>query len=73
MLVFSLLKILFNGRQTCFFSSGIEMIPFGVTISTLVSAERFVMAASRLLLAFAACVILLSLQVDFVNRIGVAA
>ena len=39
-LVFSLLSILFNWRQTCFFSSGIEMIAFGVTISTLVSAER---------------------------------
>ena len=35
-----------------------------------VSADRIVVAASRLLGAAAACVILLSLQLDLVNRIG---
>ena len=39
-----------------------------------VAADRIVMAASRLLGAAAACVILLSsLQLNIVNRIGVAA
>ena len=38
-----------------------------------VSADRTVIAASRLLGAAAACEILLSLQLDLVNRIGVAA
>ena len=38
-----------------------------------VSADRIVVAASRLLGAAAACVILLSLQLKIVNRIGMAA
>ena len=38
-----------------------------------VSADRNVVAASRLLRAAAACIILLSLQLKIVNRIGVAA
>ena len=42
-------------------------------LSNSVSADRPVMAASRLLGAAAACVILVSLQLDIVNRIGVAA
>ena len=37
------------------------------------SADRIVVAASRLLGAAAACVILLFLQLGIVNRIGVAA
>ena len=44
-----------------------------IVLCNSVSADRIGMAASRLLHAVAACVILLSLQLDFVNRIGVAA
>ena len=45
-----------------------------IVFCNLVSADRIVVVASRLLGAAAACVILLSsLQLNIVNRIGVAA
>ena len=67
-----LLKILFkSASKSSFFRSGVEILRFGATISDAVargsivfcnsvSADRIVMAASRLLRAVAAFVILLS-------------
>ena len=70
-------------QNRCFFALA-SRSGFGATISDAVtrssivfcnpvSAGRIVMAASRLLRAVAAFVLLLSLQLDFVHRIGVAA
>ena len=79
-----LLKILFKSASIFFFALA-SRSGFGATISDAVarssivfcnsvSADRIVMAASRLLRAVAAFVILYCLlQLDFVNRIGVAA
>ena len=67
-----LLKILFkSASKSSFFRSGVEILRFGATISDAVargsivfcnsvSADRIVMAASRLLRAVAAFVILVS-------------
>ena len=81
-LVIFLLKILLkSASKSSFFRSGIEIPVFGAAISDAVarssivfcnsvSADRIVMAASRLLGAAAACAILLSFGVWSV-RFGV--
>ena len=83
-LVIFLLKFFLKVHQNRHFFALASRSGFGATISDAVarspivfcnsvSADRIVMAASRLLRAVAAFVILLFLQLDFVNRIGVAA
>ena len=84
LVIFRLNILLKGASKLSFLCFGVE-IRFGAPISdtvarssivfcNLVSADRIVMAASRLLGAAAACAILLSFAVeDLVNRIGVAA
>ena len=86
-LVIFLLKILLkSASKSSFCRFGVEIHPVlelqvseavarsSIVFCTSVAADRIVVAASRLLGAAAACVILLSsLQLNIVNRIGVAA
>ena len=73
---FSFQKSFFkSASKSSFFRSGVEIRFWSrssIVLCNSVSADRIVMAVSRLLHAVA-CVIHCLLQLDFVNRIGVAA